>query len=169
MTGPFGRGSAGRLMPEAIVFPNTLLLQQLDIVEQKAATQLQRHRARPTTVQQILRLRQNPDSATHRGRRRRLSLRAEVVRRSVQAQCNHPIQTRNCELFGHVPDKFPTAVPLHDCFAVLPWIVTAAAPASSTRLATSGAVISSSSHPLRIFTVTGIFTALTIAATTAAA
>src|SRR5687768_4816858 len=38
------------------------------------------------------------------------------------------------------------------------------APASSTRLASSGALISSSSQPLRIFTVTGIFTAFAIAA-----
>ena len=46
---------------------------------------------------------------------------------------------------------------------ISPWIVTADAPASWTRLATSGAVSSLSSQPLRIFTVTGILTALTIA------
>ena len=42
-------------------------------------------------------------------------------------------------------------------------MVMADAPAPSTRLATSAALISRSSQPLRIFTVTGMRTALTIA------
>src|SRR5436190_1890653 len=42
----------------------------------------------------------------------------------------------------------------------------AVAPASCIRLASSGALISVASQPARIFTVTGIFTALAIAATT---
>ena len=50
-----------------------------------------------------------------------------------------------------------------------PCTVTAAAPASSTIRASTGALISSSFQPARIFTVTGIFTALAIAAMIAAA
>ena len=50
-----------------------------------------------------------------------------------------------------------------------PCTATAAAPACSIMPATAGALTCSSSHPARIFTVTGMDTASAIAATTAAA
>ena len=50
-----------------------------------------------------------------------------------------------------------------------PCTATADAPAASTLRASSGAFTRRSFHPARIFTVTGIFTAFTIAATMAAA
>ena len=53
-----------------------------------------------------------------------------------------------------------------DCAAVRPCTAIAAAPASSTIRASVGALISSSFHPARIFTVTGIVTAFVIAAMT---
>src|SRR5688500_15413472 len=59
--------------------------------------------------------------------------------------------------------------PVYACLAVRPWTVTAAAPASATSRATSGALISSSVQPARIFTVTGMRTARVIAPTIAAA
>ncbi len=58
---------------------------------------------------------------------------------------------------------------MYDCAAVRPCTVTAAAPASSTRLASSGALIAVASQPARIFTVTGMRTARAIAPTMAAA
>ncbi len=59
--------------------------------------------------------------------------------------------------------------PEYDCAAVRPCTATAAAPASSIRLASSGALSSFASQPARILTVTGIFTAFAIARTTLAA
>ena len=59
--------------------------------------------------------------------------------------------------------------PEYDCAAVRPWTASAAAPASSMRRASSGALIASASHPARIFTVTGIRTARAMARTTSAA
>ena len=65
--------------------------------------------------------------------------------------------------------RFQSDTPEYDCAAVRPCTASPAAPASSSRRARSGAFISASFQPARIFTVTGIFTARAIARTTSAA
>ena len=55
------------------------------------------------------------------------------------------------------------------CARVRAWSVTAAAPASSHRLASSTALMESASQPVRILTVTGQSTAATVARTISAA
>ena len=72
------------------------------------------------------------------------------------------IGMRICGLFFTRPISVQSASPRYICARVRPWIVSAAMPVSCRRRAISSIFFDSSSHPRRVFTVTGLFTAPTI-------
>ena len=78
-----------------------------------------------------------------------------------------PLATTGMRSTASTTARMPSRLtrPLKPCSRVRPWTITPATPTCSNARARSGAVSDSSSQPSRIFTVTGIFTAATTAAT----
>ena len=61
------------------------------------------------------------------------------------------------------PIRVQSASPVYICARVRPWMVRASIPQSCNCSASSTIILCSASHPRRVFTVTGIFTASTTA------